>query len=769
MENLMEVKLKEESNNDTVEYLEKWEDYYPEQSNKILKTIKLFHKEKTKEDYVKALCLWNFIQKYLDSHNKMPTRRSFLKNFIDEGSNTLLSFVATIESLPTSVFRKVLWKYNIDFMTTESFLRRIESEQEEAVVRNYQQLFEKNKVPEVFGWFEKTFKRISVEKLLEEKLNFSTRYERKGAMSYNLLNLDFGFNAYPKGCDDDYKLIEVSPFRFLSEKNHADDFIVNKDFGKYWWLYEKARSNYVWGRYKNVQLKKHICPGFWITFFLHFIFWIASPLFFVFLRDIFLAIHMLDLNVFEKVFMFIPVFLLAIITPIWCAIAILKLIYETHEKNYYNSSIVKKISKFLDKTGKKLAEYDQFFSTLMGIFIFSLVLLFVLGINHLLFKGLFPAFGIWANLVIIFWINFALAEQIFLNNTESKVKSFKHHSKLFRFITIPIVAYLLFRFFVYYEESIYSTMGTIMGAALSFIFVMTGSTLSLIKKIWFIISSFGVLNIYWILPLAVLLVFWIFRYSPKAYSICSKIMYGYCFAVYLHFFLTIGYPLARNDANFMNILLLPTTLTLAPFLILAIIYILYFYYQNPKYEESAIIVLKAKNKNDLHLPTIGDKESKILLKNEWLQKQDKKYQIEIIAKMFTASTKIFGEEKASLGYKLMAEKFTASSLSQILGRMDWIKKQEPELKIELLRLIINGENCNKDTLRKARKILMKKREKRKAIIMLFKIIFSPIYLIFKVLQKVFFEYPKTIYKLYELFNKRCPYVAESGHINSTKL
>lgn len=787
MENLIETGLKEECGENAEDYLKKWRNYYPEQSSKILKTIKLFHKEKTKEDYIKALCLWTFVKEHFKD-NDMSVRRKFLKNFINQEIHTLLSFVAMIESLPTSVFRKVLWKYNLDFMTDESFLRRVEFEpeegairkflqkykidllipryflneiedsQEEAVRRNYQQLFEKNKVPEVFGWFEITFKKISVEKLLKEKTDFRNRYERKGAMSYNLLNLDFGQNAYPRGYDDDYKQIEINPFYFFSEKNHADDFIVNQEFGKYSWLYKKRLSNYVWGRYKDVQLKKHICLGFLFTFIAHLIFWVISPLLFFSLGDIFGSIKQLDLHSFEKVLLATPVFLLAIITPFWLAIALLKFAWETLQEICRNSSLIKKIGTTLDKLGEKLNKNDEIFNTILAIIVIFWLLFCAFLLNFYLFRGLYPAFGIWVNLIIIFWINFYFVEQIFLNDRPKKIKSFKHCSRFFRLITIPIVAYLLFRFFAYYKEWLYSIPQLI-----------TGTVLSLVEKTWFVISNLGALNIYWLLPITVFIAFRFFKYSRKAYSICSKIIYGYCFAIYLHLLFIIAYPMITSDVSLMTTLSLQTTLFLIPFLILTIIYLLYFNYQNPKLEEITNIVFLAKCQNDLFMFDIGRRESKLLLKNDWLQKQDKKFQTEIVSKMVSTTAEIFGEEKVSLGYKLMAKKFTDISLSKISRRIDWINRQELELKIELLRLVIDGKNCNKDTLRKARKILIKKRENRKAIKMLFKIIFSPIYLIFKVLYKVFYEYPITFYKMINfIFNKICPHVAESGPIKSTK-
>lgn len=234
------------------------------------------------EAIIDALIFWNFIRKNLTGES-WKTRRNFLKDFSYDIEQKKLAgrlqvVVAMIESLPDSLWRKILWKYNLDFMSFESFLRRLTHEQTDAIVRNYRELFEKNEIPEAFSWFDRFWRKISRDGLLADKINKEQRYQSKGAISYNLLGLDFGFNAYSKGVKDDTKVVEISPLRFLSRKEHADDFIVKQeDGGKYWWLYRKARSNYVWRSERQVKLKTHICPGFWYTFFIHALFWVISP------------------------------------------------------------------------------------------------------------------------------------------------------------------------------------------------------------------------------------------------------------------------------------------------------------------------------------------------------------------------------------------------------------------------------------------------------------------------------------------------------------
>ena len=232
---------------------------------------------KKKSEIVEALTFWRFVFENVQWDHKGLTstgwmnRKESLEAFIDD-RNPLVRVVATLESLPDAVWRKILWKHNIDFMSFESFLRRISTEQVEVILRNYQDLYS-GKVPRAFSGWDCFWGKRSANEFLSEELNYDNRYANKGAMSYNLLGLDFGFNAYPDGVASDKKIVEISPLIFLSVKNHADDFVVNTEAGgKYWWLYKKARSNYVWKPERIVRLGTHVCPGFWNTILVHLLF-----------------------------------------------------------------------------------------------------------------------------------------------------------------------------------------------------------------------------------------------------------------------------------------------------------------------------------------------------------------------------------------------------------------------------------------------------------------------------------------------------------------
>lgn len=233
-----------------------------------------------------ALLFWKFVRQEMKKET-LQKKRSFLSSFLNNKiaiENVYVRTVSKIESLPTSVWRKILWRENMDFMSYESFLRRLSTEQIEAIKDNYNDLFSaKPVIPRVFkkslrDRIKMLFGAITVSKLLNEEQNISLHKQTKGAYAFDLLGLDFGFSLYPKGDDNDTKITNKKFTRFLSVKEHINDFVVNLEDGKYWWLYKTARSNYAFNPDAEVEIKSHICPGFWMTLFLHFIFWIVSPI-----------------------------------------------------------------------------------------------------------------------------------------------------------------------------------------------------------------------------------------------------------------------------------------------------------------------------------------------------------------------------------------------------------------------------------------------------------------------------------------------------------
>ena len=220
-----------------------WPDYRLSTRGEIKRKMEFKYSKKAsivKSNIIEALCFWKFVQeKMYDSklsHAEKVQLRDVFKEAFLEDSNELIGLIVRIESLPTSVWRKILWKHNIDFMSLESFLRRISYEEQKAISVNFND-YEIGRVPQVFSRWDRFWKKITVEKLQTEEYDLDVRYNRKAKMSYNLCKLDFGFNAYPNGVVDDTRNVEINPLRFFSKKNHVNDFVVNKEYGKYFRMY----------------------------------------------------------------------------------------------------------------------------------------------------------------------------------------------------------------------------------------------------------------------------------------------------------------------------------------------------------------------------------------------------------------------------------------------------------------------------------------------------------------------------------------------------
>ena len=248
--------------------------------------------EHQKKQIAFAMTFWEFSRRMIKNErvSSMAEKRDFLFFFMKNeqavcAENRYLKIIAMTEALPTKVWRRLLWRENIDFVSDESFLRRLNGEQIKAIEDNFNDLFPavgKPRTPRVFkktlrDRFKVFFRAITVKKLLTEEEIYQKRYLTKGAWAFNLLGIDFGFALYPKGENDDRKITNQKFTRFLSVKEHINDFVVNQEDGVYWGLYRSARSNYAFYPNKVVKLRDHVCPGFWWTFLVQAMFWILSP------------------------------------------------------------------------------------------------------------------------------------------------------------------------------------------------------------------------------------------------------------------------------------------------------------------------------------------------------------------------------------------------------------------------------------------------------------------------------------------------------------
>ena len=123
------------------------------------------------------------------------------------------------------------------------------------------------------------------------------------------------------------------------------------------------------------------------------------------------------------------------------------------------------------------------------------------------------------------------------------------------------------------------------------------------------------------------------------------------------------------------------------------------------------------------------------------------------------------------GYAALAPGVTSERLKALSLKKDWLVNQEIDLRLEMLRLVAKGELCNKKVLKKARTIMMARRQSKKIIKGCFLVLLFPfsfvggaIAYVCKKLFKVFVEIPVVFYQLYRLFNERCPFVTQSGKV-----
>ncbi len=343
---------------------------------------------KKKEKISEALAFWEFTCLFLNRPNTLNNRQicswsqrqEILLPFTKD-PNPLVIVVATIESLPNQLWRKLLWKLNIDFMSFESFLRRLQKSQFEGIVKAYKQLWEEKNIPDIFTKRDIRRKKITLESLLNCNIESWLRYKSKASWLYNLLGLGFGFNAFPEGIDDDFSPKRVSPLQFLSVKKHSDDFVVDTEEGKYFKMYKTVRSNFVWRPNRTVKLKNHICPGFWYTLIMYTWFWVLSPV-------------LAGLSVFAwsdiitktPWYLSLGLSLGGSLTPIWLLVAVIKLIWP---------------NEFLERTQDWFFEHQESFQGIgHAIKVIVVITIFIVAIGGVAYYVTGIASGIS---MFLFW------------------------------------------------------------------------------------------------------------------------------------------------------------------------------------------------------------------------------------------------------------------------------------------------------------------------------------------------------------------------------
>jgi len=321
------------------------------------------------EEIVKALTFWRFynnLKAHVDKIKDLPedldqVRHELLERIISEGN--LRSTVGEWLRLPVTVVETLKWSANIDFQSRESFLRRLTRMQQFAIHQADLQFFTHNVVPSCLrnGVFRTWFhKHVTYASLLAEPLVSEKRTESKSAWARSYMRMDFGHAMYPGGDMDDS--VESGDLRkFLSIKNHVNDFAVNQHDGLYWFLYKHLRSNYIWNRDGDVQLKVQICPGFWLTMFSWLFLLVASPILAVFVTvPVFAGQMGLDLYTFVGM-------ILGMVTPLLAVIASIFYVYRDTE-------LINVLSKGVDHV---FGVYSKFWIVLMHIAAYSAFTLMV--------------------------------------------------------------------------------------------------------------------------------------------------------------------------------------------------------------------------------------------------------------------------------------------------------------------------------------------------------------------------------------------------------
>lgn len=393
-----------------------------------------FNEQSTRTDNKKlnmylGLVFWKFVRAEVQ-RQAWENRRTLLGRFVNH-DNPYIAVVAMIESLPVPVFRRVLWRNNINYESCLSFLRRLSKKDYEAIRKNYNDLLVDGKQPRVLSFFESLQSKFKVEALMESEDDRFLRNQDKGSWSYNLLGLDFGFNAYCNGLNDDNKSEAKSWVDFLSLKNHSDDFIVNQEFGKYWWLYRTARSNWGWKRNKNVSLKRQICPGFWWTFFIHLIFWLISPVLAVTFGSVTTYINSgLDL------FWAIPLGLVGCITPLWLVSATI-----------WTTLRWLLPAKRREKIAESIIVFSEISRAFIGILVVVYAVFLAVYILYHLCIFLHPSYGIIGTLLIITLTMLYFGSHI----KEEKWINFNERHVVFQIIYIAAAIRILFEFIIQYD------------------------------------------------------------------------------------------------------------------------------------------------------------------------------------------------------------------------------------------------------------------------------------------------------------------------------
>lgn len=658
--------------------------------------------EPKKKGIINALILWKFITENLGEDVSWEVRRELLAEHVGS-DNKYLATVARLESLPTSIFQRILWEYNLDFMSLESSLRRMTDEQHQSIKDNFDDLFMSKRLPRVLGKLKCWANMTSVGELLEEPLDEPNRYERKAAMAYDFAYLNIGFNAYPDGVKSDHSDFRKSGRKFVSSKNHEDDFVVNKN-GRYAKLYRTARSNAAWKPGKKVVMNQRVCPGFWFTFIMHGLFWLASPIAAAILAVLFAKgynLSTLGWGIFLYAF--------ALIVPGWCSLVMLR---------FWLTSIIIPLGKN-DK-------FEEYVAMPIGITIVVIVACMFVGVAaygiYELFLLLTPVFTEPGVLLLFYVIGRYTIEQFKYLEVYKKLKSIREYSLDFQ-IVIPYFLLMILRPFIdLYAESIMAWLTEILVNRQAFAFVL---------------GLFGLQTILVFLVMAMPEVADEER-SSKYYLVMEKLLLrSTAISIPIVLVITVWQCVSYSD---YSALVFVAAMAVLPILAMLIGRRLV------KFDETAYN----------HLYKLEDADISILSVNEWFQSLDQFDRVGVAESLyrFTYSNVKHGQRKKT--WQLLARKISG----RVYGELLKLNGISSDIGYRALCLLVKGMNAKKAWKQAAIELHNEetRQARRQALYNRWNHYWS------ELMTRRF----KIICDLYELatgaFKDSCPFILESGQV-----
>jgi len=770
----------EELYNDWREYSQ---DYLVRANNEVVFNYH-FEDLDLKNQIILALGFWKFLKRNEGSNdsfllslarNKGPYNER-IKNFWVERKARLsvlmekfkdyplIIHILKLESLPTELFQRALWASNIDFMSGESHLRRLTEDNIKAIARIYDEFWEEKRVSKLLNSGCPCYDSLLACDFDEEK-----RYAKVVRIAHYLFDLDFGFCLFSNGENDDHENPEVGPLRFLQKKNHYNDFGVNP-YGKYFKLYKSARSNYVFNSDKEIKMKQSVCPGFWYTLLAHLYFWIISPLLFP------LAIILMfqpsssvlcfgDISRLSSYILFVVTMTLGMYTPAWLFLAGIKYV----GKNYFP-----KILELFERGDDWLNKHDEVKQIIKHWFTKTLLFCLAFALGFAIYHFLVIKIGIVWNWSLFLAINISIFYFIITMKRTIKEK----HAKWLQKILYFSGSILIFKLASIATDWVIENWEKVMA------YIVIG-----LEYIWLTIVSLasglidmGPIALLLLVPiLAAFILFITNKEVQKIEEICDekkekaaeeeidkrlKIVERVMRVVFWLLLIAINmrgylYSSAINT-TWYDLLLMFAAITIG--------IELWFNGRINPTKKIADIYVKYINKRWGNSETCKFYSSH-LLQSSWYRNIPNKKKQEVLR-----DAAMYFDQYVSGGTSCFYEIFTtfllkgnAKKLKRLKEAHSIIRSLSFEKRILFITQMIEGKNKRnalrmaEETLEVKEKNKQKIKERKEKIQKVVNKVFAPFRIIKKGFVKIA-EYAKTLYRLYELFNKLCPHIADKEKI-----